>query len=165
MVDLPGYDLRYTYMTDAPFLKEWLSEENMLHWFPMSTEKEVEDAIACWIGFCRFSCSLTATLNGVPVGMGTLFLMPYRKVAHHCIFKMIVSKKHQHSGIGTSILKNLKHLAKQYFKLELMHIEVFEGNPIISLLHKADFKEFARQSHYVKEGDHYFSRVLLECNL
>jgi putative acetyltransferase len=131
----------------------------------MSDEKEVEDAVQCWIGFCRYSCSLTATVNGEPCGIGTLFLMPYRKVAHHCLFKVIVDPKYQKQGVGTSLIKNLKHLAKNYFKLELMHIEVFEGNPLIPILKKLDFHEFARQERFVKEGDQYLTRVLLESNL
>lgn len=165
MVQIPGFDLRYTYVTDAQPLKEWLSVPGMLHWFPMSDEKEVEDAIQCWIGFCRYSCSLTATIDGVPCGMGTLFLMPYRKVAHHCLFKVIVDPKYQRKGIGTSLVKNLKHLAKNYFKLELIHIEVFEGNPLIPILHKLHFHEFARQERFVKEGDRYLARILLESYL
>lgn len=164
-INLPGYDIRYTNLMDTTYLRDWLNSEGMLHWFPMSTEKEVEDAIRVWIGFSRFNSSITATLNSVPCGIGTLFLMPYRKVSHHCIFKIIVDPKFQKQGVGTSILKNLKHLAKNYFHLELMHIEFWEGNPIIHLLKGQNFKEFARQERYVKEGDRYFARVLMECDL
>ena len=165
MTDLAGFDIRYTDLTDTPYLKEWLQIPGMLHWFPMEEEKEVEDAIQCWMGFSRYCSSLTATLDGVPCGIGTLFLMPYRKVAHHCLFKLIVDPKHQKKGIGGSLVKNLKHLAKQYFHLELMHIEVFEGNPLLSLLQKYDFHEYGRQERYVKEGDRYFARILLESYL
>jgi RimJ/RimL family protein N-acetyltransferase len=162
MVAIPGFDIRYTYLTDTPHLREWLLTPGMLHWFPMSEEKEIEDAIQCWMGFSRYSSSLTATINDVPCGIGTLFLMPYRKVAHHCLFKIIVDPKFQRKGIGSALIKNLKHLAKNYFHLELMHIEVFEGNPMLSLLKKFDFHEFGRQEKYVKEGDKYFSRILME---
>lgn len=165
MSEIPGYDLRYTHLNDTPYLREWLNTKEMLHWFPMENEKEVEDAIQCWIGFCRYGSSLTAMIDDVPCAIGTLFLMPYRKVAHHCIFKIIVDPKHQRKGIGSSLLKNLKHLAKEYFRLELMHIEVFEGNPIISLLQKFDFHEFARQGHFVKENGKYLERILLESYL
>jgi len=165
-MDIPGFDIRYTTLTDTPYLINWLKTEGMLHWFPMSTEKEMQDAAACWIGFSRFSSSLTATIDGTPCGIGTLFLMPYRKVSHHCLFKMIVDPAHQGKGIGSSLLKNLKHLAKNYFNLELMHIEIYEGNRILFLLKKFDFHEFARQERYVKEeGGSYLARILLESNL
>lgn len=165
MVALPGFDLRYTTLLDTPYLRDWLYSPGMLHWFPMSEEKEVEDALRVWIGFSRFSASLTATTNSVPCGIGTLFLMPYRKVAHHCLFKLIVDPKFQRKGVGTSLLKNLKHLAKNYFNLELMHIEVFEGNPLIHMLKNQNFHEYAKQEKYVKEGDRYFARVLMESYL
>lgn len=160
-----GFDIRYTFVTDAPYLRDWLHAPGMLHWFPMEEEKEVEDAVQAWIGFCRYSCSLTCTINDVPCAIGTLFLMPYRKVAHHCMFKIIVDPKYQRQGIGTSLIKNLKHLAKNYFRLEMIHIEVFEGNPITKLLSRADFHMFARQERYVKEGDAYLARLLFETSL
>jgi GNAT superfamily N-acetyltransferase len=159
------HDIRYTGLEDAPFLRSWLLEKQILHWFPMADEKEVDDAVGAWMGFCRYSCSLTATIDGDPCGMGTLFLMPYRKVAHRCIFKMVVDPKYQGQGIGTSLLKNLKHLAKSYFRLEIMQIEIFEGNPIHSLLLKQGFREFARQEGAIKEGERYLTRILLEVDL
>ena len=152
-------------MTDTPFLRGWLQNPEVQKWFPVSEEREIEDAVQCWIGFSRYSSSLTATLNGEPVGVGTLFLMPYRKVAHHCLFKLVVDPKHQRKGIGSTLLKNLKHLAKNYFHLDLIHIEVFEGNPVVHLLQKHDFHEFARQENFVKDKDGYLSRILYESYL
>jgi ribosomal protein S18 acetylase RimI-like enzyme len=94
--------------------------------------------------------------------MATLFLMPYRKISHHALFKVVVDPKFQRQGIGSSLLKNLKHLAKNYFRLELIHIEVFEGNPLISVLKKSGFHEFARQENYFKDGGQYYARLLYE---
>ncbi|MBS0651697.1 MAG: GNAT family N-acetyltransferase [Verrucomicrobia bacterium] len=158
-------DIRYTFLTDAPYLKDWLQMEEVQRWFPISQEKEIEDAAQCWVGFSRYNSSLTATIDNVPCGIGTLFLMPYKKVAHHCLFKMVVEPKHQRRGIGRALLKNLKHLAKNYFRLELMHIEVFEGNPFIHLLKEFDFQEFARQEKFVKDKDRYLSRILYQSYL
>ena len=155
-------DIRYTYVTDTPYLRDWLLNPQVQKWFPVSQEKEIEDAVHCWIGFSRYSSSLTATLNGVPCGVGTLFLMPYRKVSHHCLFKIVVDPRYQRQGVGYSLLNNLKHLAKNYFHLDLIHVEVFEGNPFIHLLQKFDFHEFARQERFVKEGDRYLARILYE---
>ena len=160
--DLPGLDIRYTYVTDTPYLRDWLLNPEVQKWFPVSEEREIEDAVQCWIGFSRYSSSLTATLNGTPCAIGTLFLMPYRKVAHHCLFKLVVDPKYQRKGIGFALLKNLKHLAKNYFHLDLIHIEVFEGNSFIDLLLKSDFHEFARQERFVKDKDGYKARVLFE---
>jgi len=157
-----GLDIRYTYVTDTPYLRQWLLQPEVQKWFPVSEEKEIEDAVQCWIGFSRYSSSITATLDAEPCGVATLFLMPYRKVAHHCLFKLVVNPKHQRKGIGSALLKNLKHLAKNYFHLDLMHIEVYEGNPVVHLLLKHDFHEFARQERFVKDQSGYRARILYE---
>ncbi|HEY2811624.1 MAG TPA: GNAT family protein [Rhabdochlamydiaceae bacterium] len=165
--EIPGLDIRYSTLADAPVLRQWLQIPQVQHWFPVAEDKEIEDAVQCWIGFSRYSSSLTATFDKGQTlcGIGTLFLMPYRKVAHHCLFKMVVDPQYQRRGVGASLLKNLKHLAKNYFHLESMHIEVFEGNPFIRLLEKNDFHEYARQEKFVKEGDVYLSRILYAAQL
>lgn len=165
MSEPAGFDIRYTHITDTPYVCDWLLQPQVQRWFPVSLEKEIEDAVQCWVGFCKFNSSLTATIDGVPVGIGTLFLMPYRKVAHHCLFKLLVNPAYQRQGIGRSLLKNLKHLAKNAFRLELIHIEIFEGNPVEHLLLEFDFHEFGRQAHYVKNGNDYLGRILYESYL
>lgn len=157
-----GFDIRYTYVTDITYLREWINHPDVVKWFPMSTEKEIEDAIQCWIGFCRWSCSLTATIHHVPCAIGTLFLMPYRKVAHQALFKVVVDPKWQKHGVGESMIKNLKHLAKNYFQLDLIAIEIFEGNPILSILKKQGFQEIFRQDNYVKAQDKSLARIYME---
>lgn len=159
------FDIRYTTVADASYLRSWLLQKEVQRWFPISTEKEIDDAVQCWIGFSRYNCSLTATVGDVPCGIGTLFLMPYKKVAHHCLFKLVVDPNYRRQGIGRALLKNLKHLAKSYFSLELIHIEVFEANPLIHLLQELDFKEFARQDRFVKDGEGYLARILYQSYL
>lgn len=158
-------DIRYTYITDLSYLRQWMQTPGMSHWFPMKTEKEIEDALQCWIGFARWSCSLTATVSSKPCGIATLFLMPYKKVAHHCLFKIVVDPKWQRKGVGTELIRNLKHLAKNYFRLEMIETEVFDDNPIIDLLLKHGFTEIFRQEKYVKEDGKYRARVCLEARL
>lgn len=159
------HDIRYTYVTDLSYLRQWVQKPEIIQWFPMATEKEIEDALQCWIGFSRWSSSLTATVNHIPCAIGTLFLMPYRKVAHHCLFKIVVDPHFQGKGIGSSMVRNLKHLAKSYFHLEMISTEVFEGNPLITLLLKNGFYEVFRQEKFVKEKDGYKARIFLETKL
>ena len=64
MDELQGFDIRYTYITDTPYLRGWLNNPQVQKWFPVSEEKEIDDAVQCWIGFSRYSSSLTATING-----------------------------------------------------------------------------------------------------
>lgn len=165
MLQLDNYDIRYTEEADLPFLRQWVNTSTMLHWFPMMDESEADEALRCWIGFHRFRSSLTATCGGKPCGIATLFLMPYKKVAHHCLLKIAVDPTMQRKGIGSDLIKNIKHLAKSYFRLESLHAEVFEGNPLISILKKQGFYEVIRQERYVKEDGQYLARILLETNV
>ena len=161
---MEGLDIRYSFVTDISYLREWVSNPETLKWFPFSTEKETEDAVHCWIGFCRWSCSLTATIHHVPCAIGTLFLMPYRKVAHQAVFKLVVDPKWRRQGVGEALIKNLKHLAKNYFHLDVIAIEIFEGNPVLSLLKKQGFEEIFRQDRYVKD-ETYRARIYMEAHL
>ncbi len=166
MSKLPDhYDLRYTEMGDLTMLKQWLSQPGVLHWFPISEGKELDDAASGWIGFSRFLSSLTAVVDEEPCAIGTLFLMPYKKVAHECLIKLIVDPKWQRNGIGTSLLKNLLNLAKSRFHQEIAYLEIVEGNPLEKLLQNLGFTLAARQDGYFKEGDRYFARLIYDKDL
>jgi RimJ/RimL family protein N-acetyltransferase len=163
--ELSDCDIRYTRLTDTPYLRRWLTDPKVAKWFPMGSENEVDLAVRAWIGFSRYYSSLTATKEGVPLGIATLFLMPYKKVAHECMFKLIVDPEKQHQGVGTTLLRNLKHLAKNYFHLELMKIEIFEKNPIEILLKQQEFYEIIRQEKFVKDQGQYSARIVYEAKL
>jgi len=166
MTEPAGFDIRYTVFEDEVYLRKWLSSEKMLHYFPMGDQKEVDEMIPSWIGFAKWNCSLTGMIEGVPVAIGTLFLMPYRKVAHHCMFYLIVDPAWQKKGIGFSLMKNLKHLAKDYFRLKMMHLDVWEDNEEgLRLLYKSGFKEITKQEKFVKENDRYLARILMNVYL
>lgn len=162
---ISGYDIRYTQLEDALLLRRALEIPGGLHYFPMSDGVELDNAIQCWIGFCRWFCSLTATIKGEPCGVATLFLMPYRKVAHHCLSKLIVAPEHRRKGIGTSLLRNLKHLAKHRFHLEMVDMEIFDDNPMEHLLRASDFHLLFRQEGYVQEAGKTFARLFFEAKL
>jgi RimJ/RimL family protein N-acetyltransferase len=164
-VDQKEIDVRYTRILDISYVRPWLYDPNNLKWFSMTTPEEIEQALACWMSFCRYSASLTAVVNRVPCGIATLFLPPYKKVSHHCLFKVCVDPQYQGQGVGTCLIRNLKHLAKTRFKMESIYSEVFEGNPLIHLLEKLDFHEFVRQENYVKSKGHYMARILMQADL
>jgi len=166
ITESPEYDIRYSRAEDLPFLKKWVSHPDSVKWYPVSSEKDIDDMTKNWIGFSRFGASLTAEYQGKPVGIGTLFLMPYRKLIHHCLLYFVVDPDHRGQGIGTSIAKNTTHLGKTYFRFEKVHLETYEGCPALPILEKLGYKEIVRQDHFVKEEDGtYLARVIMEVQL
>src|ERR1700733_4045094 len=159
---ISGLELRYTILEDAEPLKVWLQEPGILHGFPMQDPPEVEDSVRHWIGFSKYKSSLTATIDGKPVGLATLCLMPYRKLAHQCLLSIIVSQEARGKGVGTVLMNNLIHLAKAYFGIEVLYLEVYEGNRAISLYHRFGFREVGFQKHFIKENGDYVGKVVME---
>lgn len=163
---IPGVEIRYTEMHDGKALREWLLDPTVGRWFPMCDELEIEDAVARWVGFSRYKCSLTATKNGEPAGLATLYLQPYKKLAHQCEFGIIVGEKFRGQGVGSMLLHHLIHLAKQNFKIELLHLQVYQDNPAVRLYSRFGFTEFGRQPKWIKELDgSYTGRIFMEREL
>lgn len=158
-----GIEIRYTDLSDGRYLKEWLLDPTVARWFPMDDPVEIEDAVHRWIGFCRYKCSLTAVKDGIPCGLATLYLQPYRKLAHQAEFGIIVGPDYRGKGVGTELLKNLMHLAKEQFRIELLHLQVYSENPAIHLYSRLGFKSFGEQKHWIKERDGtYTGRTFME---
>ncbi len=160
-MEIPGYDIRFSELDDGAYLSSWFAYPDSCDGFPFSFD-EKEDALKNWIGFAKYKASLTGMMNGVPCAVGTLFLMPYRKVAHHCSFYLVVDPEHRRKGIGASMVRNLLHLAKTRFRLESVHVEIFEPNPLLSVVEKLNFHRFAKQEHFIKMDGMYRPRILLE---
>lgn len=160
MMEVSGFDIRFSTQEDLIFLQKWFSDPSSCDDFPFNfTEKD--EALKNWIGFAKYKASLTGTLNDVPCAIGTLFLMPYKKVAHHCSFYLMVDPEQRRKGIGSSMIRNLLNLAKTRFRLENVHVEIYEPSPLLSVLLKLGFKLFVRQENYL--GDR--PRLLLEHDL
>ncbi len=159
------FDIRYSRLLDISYVRKWLQNPKILCWTSMTTPEEIEQALSCLMNFSRYNASLTAVMNRVPCGIATLYLPPYKKVSHHCLFKVFVDPEYQNKGVGSSLIKNIKHLAKTQFHMEAIYSEVFGDNPLIPLLKKFDFHEFAKQEYYVKTGGRYLCRTLLGTDL
>lgn len=160
-------DIRYTEPDDAPHLKRWLLDPEISRWFPMADEVEIDDAVNRWIGFYRYRCSLTALKDGLPVGLTTLYLQPYKKLAHQCEMGIIVAPEYRGQKVGSELLMNAMHLGKSKFQIELLHLQVYEGNPAERLYKRFGFVEFGKQSGWIKENpgeqpSKYTGRIFME---
>jgi RimJ/RimL family protein N-acetyltransferase len=160
--DVEGLDIRYTEMSDAEYMKEWFKEPGILRWFPMTELPEIDDSVSRWLSFARYRCSLTALIDGTPCGIATLYLQPYRKLLHQCEFGIIVDDNFRGRGVGTHLLRNLMHLAKNNFNIELLHLQVYSENPAIHLYKRFGFREFGRQTNWIKDNGVYVGRVFME---
>lgn len=157
-----GLQIRYTEPEDAKFLKEWLMEPGTMQCFPMMDEVEINDAVMRWIAFYRYKCSITVLKEGIPCGIATLYLQPYRKLAHQCEFGIVVGKDYRNQGVGSYLLSSLMHLAKEKFKIELLHLQVCSENPAIHLYKRFGFTEFGAQNNWIKEETRYVGRLFME---
>jgi putative acetyltransferase len=162
-----GLEIRYTEPQDAKYLHSWLMDPSARELFPMADEIEIDDAVARWIAFYRFKCSLTLLKEGVPCGIATLYLQPYRRLSHQCEFGIIVGPAYRNEGVGSYLMSSLMHLAKETFKIELIHLQVRAGNRAIKFYERFGFKEFGRQNFWLKEKNEkeeksYDGRVFME---
>ena len=156
---------RLTQLEDAPFLSRWLTDPKILCWFPMIDPREIEDAVRIWIGYSKIGSGLTVLYNEVPCGMATLYIQPYVKQKHTCLFSIILQEEMRGKGIGTALLKELISLAKEKFHIEILHLEVYEGNPAQRLYEKIGFTLFGRQAHFIKENGRYNAKLLMQKRL
>lgn len=154
--------IRYTEPDDAPHLYRWLSDPETLRWFAMSDDTEVRESANRWISFYRYNCCLTAVIDGVPAGITTLYLQPYKRLNHQCEMGLIVGPGFRGRGVGGFLLTHAMKLAKNNFSIELLHLQVYAENPAIKLYKRYGFREFGRQEKWIKEGNAYVARVFME---
>jgi putative acetyltransferase len=150
---------------DQTFLTQWLLQPGVLDWFPLNDIKEVEDAVRIWMSYRHRGSVITALVDGIPCGIATLYLSPYKKLAHQSLFAIILDEKHRGKGIGTALLEYLLVLAKETFLLELVHLEVYEGNPAIGLYRKLGFEEFGVERGFIKSQGKYFNKIFMQKSL
>lgn len=146
---------------DTPHLKNWLMEQGVLRWFPMFDEREVDDAVRIWVSYSKLNACFTAEWDGEPCGMANYYLQPYKKLAHQCLFAIIVSEKHRNKGVGTALMQELIDRAKTH-KLEMLHLEVYDGNPAIHLYERMGFVKYGVEPRFIKERGEYISKIMMQ---
>jgi ribosomal protein S18 acetylase RimI-like enzyme len=150
--EIKGFHVRFTEPEDAGYLKEWFLDPSVKRSFPMDDEIEVDDSVMRMMSFMRYGASLTATYEGIPVGMAMLYLQPYKRLAHQCEFGIIVDHRQRSKGFGAHLLNHLIALAKDNFNIEVLHLQVYQDNPAINLYKRFGFEEFGRQACWIKEA-------------
>ncbi len=159
-------EIRPSLMEEGDHLRKWLDDPAVLRWFPMMNGREIDDAVRLWINYSKLGACFTALIDGAPAGMGTLYLQPYEKLAHQCLFAIIVDEKHRGKGIGKALLTHMMEVASSQFKIELLHLEVYEGNPAQRLYERLGFEEYGRHPRFIKmENGEYLTKIMMQKRL
>jgi ribosomal protein S18 acetylase RimI-like enzyme len=158
--------IRPTESADEKYLIDWLLRPGILEWFPLENAREIEDASRLWISYAKINAALTALWDEEVVGLATLYLPSFRKLTKQSLFAIIVREEFRGKGVGSKLLNELIRLAKEHFHIELLHLEVYEGNPAINLYRKMGFEQYAFQSHFVKEENgKYIGNIMMQKRL
>jgi RimJ/RimL family protein N-acetyltransferase len=152
---------------DQKYLVEWLLQPGVLEGFPLYDLREIEDAAKLWMSYSNQGSALMALWNGEPCGTAVLYISPYQKLAHQCLFAIIVDEKRRGQGVGTELLSALIKLAKEKFHISLLHLEVYEGNRAIELYQKLGFVRYGLQRHFVKvpHEHRYIGKIMMQKRL
>jgi GNAT superfamily N-acetyltransferase len=156
-----GLAIRLSVEADMEHWKRWVADPEVLRWFPLSSEDEIDKAARFVFSFLRRQVVLTAECDGQPCGIAGLVLPEYRKIMHQAEFSIIVAKSHRNLGVGSLLLQALLARGKAWYGLRLALIEVFEGNPARSLYQRMGFVDFGFQPFYSNMGDKFLGRHLM----
>lgn len=157
--------IRLTRSHEDIYLKKWLSDPDTLRWFPMTDEREIDDAIRFYMIFAAMGACLTAEWYGIPCGMANLYISSYRKLAHQCLFSIIVGEEYRNKKVGSALLDELEKLAKEKFQIEFLHLEVYAGNPAYRLYERKGYVEYGKQARFINESGVFVDKILMQKKL
>lgn len=163
MVQQDKLKIRLSQDDDSKYLLKWLDDEEILRWFPMCNKMEIEDAVRIWMSYTKYKAVITAEWEGTPCGMANFYIQSYKKLAHQSLFAIIVGKEYRSKGIGTALIKELIKLGKENFKLKILHLEVYKGNPAQKLYERLGFVEYGVHKKFLKDlNGVYYDKVMMQ---
>ncbi|MCI5052371.1 MAG: GNAT family N-acetyltransferase [Simkaniaceae bacterium] len=151
--------------SDMTYLKQFLLDPDVLRYFPMINEQEVNDSVGMWTQSAKKGFAYTAELGGIPVGFLQLYISPFEKLKHQCLFSIVVDKNHRGKGIGTELMEHCMRVGKEEFGLEILHLEVYKGNPAKRLYDRLGFVEYGEHPDFLKEEGAYYTKILMQKQL
>ena len=157
--------IRLTQSTDQNCLIRWLQQPGVLRWFPLADIREIEDAVSIWMSDSLKEGALTALWQGEPCGMAVLYIPVFQQLSSQCLFAIIVDEEKRGLGVGTRLLRELTLLAKEKFQIDLLHLEVYEGNPAMRLYERCGFVKYGEHPRFVKEEGHYLAKIMMQKTL
>jgi len=158
-------ELRHAGPEDIPYLKKFLMDPKILRWFPMANEAEIDDSVRIWMSYTKLKAGIAAVLDGHPVGLANLYIQPFQKLAHQCLFSIVVQDEHRGKGVGTALLTHLMKAAKEEHHVEILHLEVYDGNPAMKLYSKLGFEMYGRHPRFIKLENEYIDKIFMQKTL
>ncbi len=158
-------ELRVAQESDRPHIVEWLLQPGVLKWFPLHDLREVEDAARISLSYAAQGAALTAVKEGRPVGFANLYLQLFEKLKHQALFMVIVDERERGQGVGRALIESLERLGREQFQLELLHLEVYDGNPAVRLYQRMGFKRYGYHPRFLKDEHGYLGKLLLQKKL
>lgn len=155
-------EIRISEKQDAPYLVEWFSDPKILFGFPIEGEKEIQDTVRIWMDFVSKGYGLTAVIEGKPCGMAVLYIQSMKKLSHTCLLSILVEEGCRGKGVGTKLLSSLARVAKEVFGIEILHLEVYAGNPARHLYERMGFVPFGEHPRFSKEEKGYRAKVCMQ---
>jgi len=147
---------------EKKYLIEWLNDPEILRWFPMCNSREIEDAANIWMSYIKQNAVITAYYDDVPCGVANLYLQPFPKLRHQCLFAIVVRKDYRGKGVGTALIQELQKKGKDEHGIEMLHLEVYEGNPARRLYERLGFIQYAVHKNFLKNPDGtYANKVMM----
>ncbi|GAB4186349.1 MAG: GNAT family N-acetyltransferase [Simkaniaceae bacterium] len=162
MIDRERVHFRPSEEGDTKHLIQWLMEPGVLRWFPMFNYQEVEDAAKSWISYRHKGSCITVEYDKKPCGISNLYIQPFQRLKHQCLFAIIISQKYRGKGLGSLLLDEMQKLAKETFQIKLLHLEVYEDNPAVRLYKRHGFEIYGRHERFLKEPDGYRTKILMQ---
>jgi len=150
---------------DGDELIRWLDSPEVLRNFPMHNMYEIKDAVNIWLSYIQLNASISCEVDGKLAGMSVLYLQLFEKLKHQCLFAIITSPECRGKGVGSKLLEYTLNHAKETLHLEKVHLEVYEGNPAFRLYERSGFIEYGKHTHFLKDGEEYITKIVMEKEL
>lgn len=147
--------------SDLPYMRTWFEAEDTLKWFPMQTPDELEIDLNIWIQYAQYGAAVTLDIDGTPAGSAVLYLQPCRRQMHQCLFAIIVDNTRRGQGVGTRLMKGLMRLAREQFYIEMLQLEVYDGNPAKDFYKRLGFVEYGREKDYVRRKGESIDKIMM----
>lgn len=166
MFNEEAFSIRFSEYNDGNALKSWLLDPRLSIWSVPKGEAETALFVRNWESLVREKSSISAFYKDRIVAIASLYPLLYRKVCFAAVGSIWIDPDYIDFGLQPSLLKNFKHLAKSYFHLEAIQIELYgKDHPMMESLLAAGFYSIYEQEGFFEQGDHFLPRICLQIDL